>query len=77
MISSSYFFKKNHIMQGYCFASLAMTTQEATNERERDRCKVITDRTLTVLQFAAIPLSPLAPIICCHCEERSDEANHI
>ena len=61
-------------MQGYCFASLAMTRLKATKERERDRCKIKDDRLLTVLQFAAILFSPPSPIICCHCEERSDEA---
>jgi hypothetical protein len=31
---------------GYCFASLAMTRLKATKERERDRCKITTDRIL-------------------------------
>jgi hypothetical protein len=61
-------------MQGYCFASLAMTRLQANKERERDRCKNTIDCLSTVLRFAAIPLSHPSPIMCCHCEERSDEA---
>ena len=53
-----------------CFVAslLAMTTHVWRRRRERDRCKITIDCLLSVLQFAAIPLTLHSWIQPCHCE---------
>jgi hypothetical protein len=51
-----------------------MTRLKANKEKERDRCKIIIDCLSSVLQSAAIPHFSPKPVMCCHCEERSDKA---
>jgi len=53
-------------MQGYCFASLAMTSLKTTKEKERDRCNRKTDdkQSMMILQrFRSFLLRHLLVVI--------------